>query len=55
MRPTWTIPKLGGLPELRSWECVGCGVHFTGASRQRSSGGILRTSSCAYVKVYREN
>jgi ribosomal protein L37AE/L43A len=30
MRLTRTIPKLGGLPELRIWECAGCAVHFTG-------------------------
>jgi ribosomal protein L37AE/L43A len=30
MRLTRIIPKFGGLPELRSWGCAGCGVHFTG-------------------------
>jgi ribosomal protein L37AE/L43A len=30
MQLTRTILKSGDLPELRSWECKGCGVHFTG-------------------------
>jgi ribosomal protein L37AE/L43A len=30
MRLARTIPKLGDIPELKSWGCAGCGVHFTG-------------------------
>jgi predicted nucleic acid-binding Zn-ribbon protein len=27
-----TIPKLDGVPELKSWVCAGCGVNFTSAT-----------------------
>jgi len=31
MRLARTIPRLGGLPELRTYECRACGVTFTEA------------------------
>lgn len=31
MRLARTIPRLGGLPELQTYECRACGVSFTEA------------------------
>jgi len=34
MRLARTVPRLGGLPELRTYECRACGVSFTQAAEQ---------------------
>jgi transposase-like protein len=35
MRLARIVPRLGGLPELRTYECRACGVSFTQAAQQQ--------------------
>lgn len=38
MRLMRTVPRLGGLPELRTFECRPCGVCLTAAVERRDEG-----------------
>jgi transposase-like protein len=35
MRLVRTVPRLGVLPELRTYECRACGIHYTAETPHR--------------------
>jgi transposase-like protein len=37
MRPVRSIPRIGGLPELQSFECRACGISITEALEPKVS------------------
>jgi len=40
MRLVRSVPRLGGLPELHTFECRPCGLSLTAAVERRDEGGI---------------
>jgi hypothetical protein len=36
MRLVRTVPRLGALPELRTYKCRACGIHYTAETPQSS-------------------
>ncbi len=40
MRLARTVPRLGGLPELHTFECRPCGISLTAAVERRDGGRV---------------